>query len=95
MSFTKINVDKLIQKLSGVSVEQRQEIHEKLGTQLSTAKEDYIKKMEARIAALKSGKSLVDLEKEEQAASGPVPEKKVYPRKKKETAAPAETAATL
>lgn len=66
---TKINVEKLLTKLNNVSVEQRQEIIEKLTAQVAGAKDAYIAKMEARIAALKSGKSLLELEKEEKAAA--------------------------
>lgn len=95
---TKINVEKLLAKLSNVSVEQRQEIIEKLTTQVAGAKDAYIAKMEARIAALKSGKSLADLEREEKEAAAAAKQKsgsengetkKEKKSKKKGEAAPA------
>lgn len=101
MTAKKVNVEKLMAKLSGVSIEQKAEIHEKLGAQIEESRDAVIREMEETLARLKSGgplklpKTAEEIAAEQQEASAPAGEKKSKKQLKAEAAQAQTAEATL
>lgn len=69
MAAKKINVDKLMEKLKGISIEQKEEVYAKTGELIKEGRSDYIKKLRAKLEALESGAPLPAEEEQPTAAA--------------------------